>query len=75
MCSGDRRFKQSPVTVRASCWCGSQIDQVCVAVIRGIPIGGSGMLAVACPVTFRQGVGRSGRVGMSASSAVVQLSQ
>lgn len=33
MCSGDRRFKQSPVTVRASCWCGSQIDQVCVAVI------------------------------------------
>jgi hypothetical protein len=33
VCSGDRRFKQSPVTVRASCSCGSQIDQVCVAAI------------------------------------------
>ena len=30
---------------------------------------------VAFPVTFRQGVGRSGRVGTSASSAAVQLSQ
>ncbi len=33
MCSGDRRFKQSPVTVRASSSCGTQIDQVCVAAI------------------------------------------
>ncbi len=31
--------------------------------------------AVARPATFRQGVRRSGKVGMSASSAVVQLSQ
>ncbi len=68
MCSGDRRFKQSPVTVRASCSCGSQIDQVCVAAIsrayglanaisavRGIHVTGAAQVSALPPESAWEG--------------------